>query len=94
MALFIINILGAIVYVRAAALGWVIPEERAHGVYSLTGEPFVWFLAVLPIIAGFGLLNLVWGGYICVKRNWQTGYFWLATALVWVIAVCFDFAHH
>ena len=94
LALFIVNVLGAIFYVHAASLGWAIPEERAHGVHSVTGEPVVWALAVLPFAAGFGLLNFLWGTYICVKRKWRNGYFWLATAAIWLIAVWFDFAHH
>lgn len=94
LALFIVNIIGAIVYVRAASPSWAIPQERALGVHSVTGEPFVWAVAVLPIFAGFSLLNLLWGAYICVRRKWRSGYFWFATAVIWLIAVWFDFAHH
>jgi len=94
LVLLIVNLIGAILYVRAASLGWAIPEERAQGIHSVTGEPFVWAAAILPFIAGFGLLNFLWGAYICIKRKWRDGYLWLATVLIWLVAVRFDFAHH
>ncbi len=94
IVLFIVNVLGALFYLWAVSPSWAIPEERAQGVYSVTGEPYVWALGALPILAGFGLLNLVWGGYICVKRKWPSGYLWLTTSVIWLIAVWLDFAHH
>jgi hypothetical protein len=81
-------------YVIRASTGWAIPQERAAGIYTLTGEPFVWAVAVLPIVVVFALLNLIWGAYICVNKRWRSGYFWLMAAAVWLIAVCIDFAHH
>lgn len=92
LVLFSVNVVGAVTYVIAASHSWVIPQER--GLHSTTGEPFVWALFVLPIFAAFALVNLLWGAYICSKRRWQCGYFWLAAAGVWLIAVCVDFAHH
>jgi hypothetical protein len=73
---------------------WAIPEERAQGIYSVTGEPFVWAARALPIIAGFFLINLIWGAFICIKKKWQNSYLWLATVVIWLIAVWVDFAHH
>ena len=36
------NVVGAVIYVVAASHGgWVIPQERAAGVHSVTGEPIV-----------------------------------------------------
>jgi hypothetical protein len=61
-ALFILNVIGAIVYVRAASVAWAIPEERAQGIYSVTGEPLIWALSVLPVFASFCLIDLVGGG--------------------------------
>ena len=52
------NIIGAIVYVVKASAAWAIPQER--GLHSETGEPFVWFTAILPVIAVFALLNIFW----------------------------------
>ena len=92
LALFIVNVIGAIIYVVRASPSWAIPQER--GMHSMSGEPFVWLGGVLPVIAGFALLNLFWGAYICFSRRWRSGYFWLMTAAVWLIAVWTDFAHH
>lgn len=92
--LFIANVVGAVVYVIRAMPSWAIPQERAAGVYSVTGEPFVWVGAILPIIMSFAILNLVWGIYIYLNRAWQGSYFWLMSALAWLIAAWIDFAHH
>jgi hypothetical protein len=92
LTLFIVNVIGAVIYVVRSSPSWLIPEER--GLHSVTGEPFVWFGAVLPIVVGFGLLNLLWGIYICLGRRWRSGYFWLMTAALWLVAVWIDFAHH
>ena len=92
VALMAMNVLGAITYVVAASPSWAISQER--GLNSTTGEPFVWALFVVPIFAVFAVLNLSWGGYICAKRRWRGGYFWLLAAAVWLIAIGIDFAHH
>jgi hypothetical protein len=92
LGLFSANVVGAITYVIAASYSWAIPQER--GLHATTGEPFTWALAVLPIFAVFALVNIFWGAYICSKRRWRSGYFWLMTAAVWFIALCVDFAHH
>jgi hypothetical protein len=77
-----------------ASFAWAIPQEREAGVHSITGEPFVWFAAIFPIVAFFGVLNLVWGAIILARRQWQGGRLWLLAALVWLGATIFDFAHH
>jgi hypothetical protein len=41
-ALLAANVLGAIAYLAAASPSWAIPDERASGIHSITGEPFVW----------------------------------------------------
>jgi len=92
LTLFVVNVIGAIIYVVRASPSWAMPQER--GLHSMTGEPFVWAGSVLLIVAGFALLNLLWGAYICFSRRWRNGYFWLMTAGVWLIAVWIDFAHH
>jgi hypothetical protein len=93
MALLLLNVIGAFAYLIRASSAWAIPQERAAGIHSITGEPFVWFLAVLPIVAFFFVLNVVWGAVI-VRRQWQTVSFWLLTALIWLGALAIDFAHH
>lgn len=92
LALFSLNVIGAIAYVRAVEGSWVIPAERAAGLHTVTGEPIVWAGAVLPFVVGFGLLNALWVASAWKKR--RSGYFWLATAVIWLLAVAIDFAHH
>ena len=93
LALLLLNVIGTFAYLIRASSAWVIPQERAAGIHSITGEPFVWFLAILPIVAFFLVLNVVWGAVI-VRRQWQAASFWLLTTLVWMGAVAIDFAHH
>jgi hypothetical protein len=92
LVLLALDIVGAIIYVLAASHSWAIPQE--HGAVPVSGEPFVWALFVIPIYAVFGLVNVSWGAYILFKRRWQSGYFWLMAAAVWLIAIVVDFAHH
>src|SRR5579862_3789667 len=75
LVLFIGNIIGAIAYIRAVEPSWVIPEERAAGIHTVTGEPFVWAVAVVPFVVGFGLLNALWGASLCFWKKWRSGYF-------------------
>ena len=92
VVLLSLNVLGAIAYVVGASHGWRIPEE--HGEVPVTGEPFVWFLGILPAVAIFFPLNIAWGLSILVRRRWRGGRFRLLSALIWVAAVVIDFAHH
>jgi hypothetical protein len=92
VALFTVNVIGAITYVIRASPSWAITQER--GLHSATGEPFVWASSVLLIVVGFAMLNLLWGAYICFKKRWGSGYVWLMAAAVWLVAICIDFAHH
>jgi hypothetical protein len=90
-----LNVVGATLYVVAASRGgWAIPEERAAGIHTTTGEPFVWFLSILPIVAIFFVFNLAWGASILTRWDWQGGHLWLLTVAVWLGAVVIDFAHH
>ena len=94
-ALFVLNVVGAFAYVFAASHGgWAIPEERAAAIYTTTGEPFVWFTNILPIVAIFLTINVAWGVTILTHRNWRGRIFWLVSAVVWLGAVVIDFAHH
>jgi hypothetical protein len=89
------NVVGAVIYVVAASRGgWVIPQERAAGVHSVTGEPIVWALHVFPICLVFLLLNVTWGAFIFARKEWRTSLLWLSTIPIWLVAVAIDFAHH
>ena len=70
---------------------WAIPEELAQGIHSETGEPVVWAARTWPIVIGFGLLNVIWISRI---RKWRDSYFLLAAAMIWLVAMYIDFAHH
>jgi hypothetical protein len=93
IALWVVNLVGALAYLYAASSAWAIPEERAQWINSITGEPIVWFVRAVPILAGFSVLNFFWGAYICAKRRWPVGYFWLTSFALWIIALWIDFAH-
>jgi hypothetical protein len=43
------NVLGCAIYLLGAQHSWVMPEEEANGIHSVTGEPFVWAAFVLPV---------------------------------------------
>jgi len=94
IALLILNVIAAMVYVYAATPSWIIPEERAQGINTITGEPVIWAARALPILTGFFLLNLIWGACICIKRNLRSVSFLVTTGVIWVIAVWIDFSHH
>ncbi|RRA47341.1 hypothetical protein [Acidipila sp. EB88] len=92
--LFALNALGAMFYVYAASFSWVMPQECAAGLRTITGEPITWAVAILPILSLFFLINFVWGVGIVRRRRWGAGRWWLAAAVLWPIAVWIDFAHH
>jgi hypothetical protein len=85
------NAMGILLYLRLASRGWRIPRE--HGAVPVTGEPFVWALA-LPVLGGFLLADIVWGGLLLRHGQWKRGLWWLITAGLWGIALWVDFAHH
>src|ERR1700749_2365950 len=60
IVLLVLNLIGAVVYVVRASNGWVIPRERELGLHSVTGEPYIWALSVLPVCAVFLVLSLTW----------------------------------
>jgi hypothetical protein len=91
LALFVANVIGTITYIFASMASWAIPEERAQGVYSVTGEPFVWATRTWPIFICFGLLNVIW---MLTIKKWRDSYFLIAAAVTWLIGMWIDFAHH
>ena len=92
--LLLMNIFGCVIYLLGARHSWVIPEEAANGIHSITGEPFVWAAFVLPLWIVFLVTNLVWGVTILARRRWLQGRIWLMSGLIWIVAVIVDFAHH
>ena len=92
LVLLVLNLIGAVIYVVRASNGWVIPEER--GLNSVTGEPFVWFVSILPVCVLFFVLNLTWGVLILVRKQWRSGLYWLSIIPIWLVALVVDFTHH
>jgi len=85
------NAVGIVLYLVLASRGWRIPQE--HGMVPVTGEPFVWVLA-LPVLGVFLLANIVWGGLLLHDRESKRGLWWLITGGVWLLTIYVDFAHH
>jgi hypothetical protein len=94
IVLTVLNAIGATIYLARASNAWAIPQERAAGIYSVTGEPFVWFLGIWPIVGVFLVMNLACGALILARRHWFSGRLWLMAAMIWLVAVWIDFAHH
>jgi hypothetical protein len=94
VTLLILNAFGCITYVVRASPSWAIPQERALGIHSITGEPFVWFAGIFPVIVVFTLLDVLWAAYICIKKRWQSSKFWVLSLALWILAITMDFANH
>jgi hypothetical protein len=58
IAFMVANAVGIVLYLRLASRGWRIPQE--HGMVPVTGEPFVWALA-LPVLGVFFLADIIYG---------------------------------
>jgi hypothetical protein len=75
IALLGANVVGAILYVFAASRGgWAIPAERAAGIFSVTGEPFVWFTAIVPIVAIFFVINVTGLSFWSASVGWASDF--------------------
>lgn len=90
VALVLTNLIGAVIYLFASSHGWVDPRTPD----VVTGEPFIWAMAVFPIWGFFILLNLTWGTFVVVRKQWRSGRVWLLTIPIWAVAAAIDFAHH
>jgi hypothetical protein len=85
------NTIGIALYLMLASRGWTISEE--HGAIPITGEPFVWALA-LPVAAVCFLLNAIWGALFLFFKVSKGRFWWLITAAAWLFTIVLDFAHH
>lgn len=82
------NVLGAITFLSAASEAWIEPDSQP------LGEPFVWALKALPLLAIFLLLHIGVGGMALARRRGDWFVPITATTLLWVAAFLFDNAHH
>ncbi len=85
------NVVGAVLYLVGTSHGWVDQAER--GMIPVTGEPFVWATAAIPILALFTVVNLIWG-ILLLRRGRSGGPVWLAAAGLWLVVIVIDSAHH
>jgi hypothetical protein len=85
------NAVGLAIYLVLASRGWRIPQE--HGMVPVTGEPFVWVLAV-PVLGVFFLADVVWGVMLLRDGKSKRRLWWLVTAAVWLLAIGIDFSRH
>lgn len=91
VAFMLANPVGIAIYLVLAARGWRIPQE--HGEVPITGEPFVWVLA-LPVLGAFLLANIVWGGMLLRYKDSKRWLWWIITVAAWLFTIYIDFAHH
>jgi hypothetical protein len=91
IAFILANAVGIVLYLVLASRGWRLPEE--HGMVPVTGEPFVWALA-LPVLGIFFLADVIWGGLLLRHKEWKGRLWWSVAAVVWLLAIAIDFSHH
>jgi len=91
LTFMVANVVGIVLYLRLASRGWRIPQE--HGAVPVSGEPFVWALA-LPVLGVFFLADVVWGGLLLRGADSKRRLWWLVTAAVWLLAIGIDFSRH
>lgn len=88
------NVMGVALYLWRASDAWADPIERAAGVTTLTGEPFIWFAAIFPVVVACALLNVGWLAYIVVTRQRRSILPMALGALLWIGGIVVDFARH
>jgi hypothetical protein len=93
IVLTVLNAIGATIYLARASNAWAIPQERAAGIYSVTGEPFVSFLGIWPIVGFFSDESRM-GSTDSRTPTLVQRKVWLMAAMIWLVAVWIDFAHH
>lgn len=85
------NAVGIAIYLVLAFRGWRTPQE--HGMVPVTGEPFVWVIA-LPVLGVFFLADVVWGVMLLRHKEWKGRLWWVLIAIAWLVAIGVDFSHH
>ena len=60
----------------------------------VAGEAAVWFVAIMPVVALFVVLNVAWTSLIIVFRQRRQRFFLVMTAVIWLIGIGIDYAHH
>jgi hypothetical protein len=91
IAFMLANVVGITIYLVLASFSWRIPQE--HGMVPITGEPFIWALA-LPVPGVFFLTDIVWGAMLLCHKEWKGRLWWVLITIAWFGAICVDFSHH
>jgi len=91
VAFMLSNAFGIVLYLTLASRGWRMPQE--HGMVPVTGEPFVWAIA-LPVLGIFFLADIVWGGLLLRFSEPKRWLWWIINCGLWLLAICVDFTHH
>jgi len=92
VVLLIANIVGVFVLVSRASLGWVTHED--HQLHAITGEPFIWFMSIFPVVVSFVVVNVARTWLIIARGQRRQRLFSLLTAAAWLIGIGIDYAHH
>jgi TRAP-type C4-dicarboxylate transport system permease small subunit len=91
--LLIANVVGVVVFLWLGSWTWMPAEERRLGIHSVTGEPLIWALSALPVLAVFIVLNLSWAAFILGRRQWKSGRPWFLAMMIWLVALAIDVVH-
>jgi hypothetical protein len=94
LAMLVANALGVLLYLWRAHDAWFIPEERAAGINTVTGEPLIWALGVFPVWAAFFLADAAWVAITVAENLPRRLVLFALVSAFWVVGVIIDFAHH
>ncbi len=94
IAMVVANVLGVLLYLWRAHYSWMDPRERAAGVDSVTGEPFIWAMGVLPVWALYFVLNASWAVTMILRRPRRGALPFAVVLALWIVAFLVDRAHH
>jgi hypothetical protein len=88
------NVAGVLLYLRAASVTWAIPAERAAGITSVTSEPFIWALGVLPIWGVFVVADVAWVVFRRRRSVRSNLVVTLGVVGIWLAAFAVDYSRH
>jgi hypothetical protein len=92
--MLLVNCVGVLLYLWGASHGWLIPEERAAGIHTVSGEPVVWALFVFPVWTAFFVLNIIWAISNLLRRIRGNVGAYVLVSILWVVAVVIDYSQH
>ncbi len=85
------NVTGAALFLRVSSFEWSDPREIALGIASRNaGDPIIWGLTALPILALFALVILAWGIWLVCKKDKENSWFWIGSTVMWFAVLLFN----